>query len=210
MRIVIAILLCFVIKTSLAQQYNGVNVTRIRGKQYQGTVEKPSFHRFAIGVNLPRSMNFEGDGSWYRSEPAEQYYKMEIPGIQAEYAYHWNRYAFVVRAMYEQAIREAKNAPKGQSGGDLHMNQFTYSFGGLYKWMYREQLQLYSGFTIGSAVQSVNMNTGLAIKQKSRQGFGSIQVIALGINYKFSNFGIFGELGYGTKGLANLGAFYNI
>lgn len=203
------ILLFSAIKMScFAQQYSGVNVTRIKGKYYEGEVEKPTFHRFALGVNLPRSMNYLGDKTFYWKNTDSLHYTVSIPGIQFDYSYEKGRWAIHGRIMFERMLVNKK-----QFGDARYIEQFTYGVGVTYKWVYKKHLQFYSGATVGFSIQNWPdgaLSTNPTISSRSSYGFGSIQLIALGINYKFSNFGIFGELGYGKKGLAYFGAFYSI
>lgn len=211
MRILFFIIFVLSGKLLFAQQYSGVNVNRVKGRTYKGDKEFEDYHQFSVGVNLPRSLNYAGDTrkeAWLL-KPAEGYtYNVRIPGIQFEYAYNWQRVAIHVRYMYEK-VEEEVNTAQLQSYNVVDQN--TYSVGIHYKWLYRDKLRLYSGITLGSSVQKIRetpVNNGY--QSTSRVGYGSIQVIALGIHYKFSNFGIFGEAGYGTKGLVYTGVFYSI
>lgn len=211
MRLILIILFFFSGKLLFAQQYSGVNVNRIKGRTYKGAMEFEPYHQFSMGVNLPRSFNYAGDAddeSW-RHKPVKGYaYRVLIPGLQFEYAYNWQRIAIHVRYMYEK-VEERVNTAQLQSYSIV--DQSTYGVGMHYKWLYRDKLRLYSGITLGSSVQKIRENVASnGYDISSRVGYGSIQVIALGINYKFSNFGLFGEAGYGTKGLIYAGAFYTI
>ncbi|OJV55272.1 MAG: hypothetical protein BGO31_20250 [Bacteroidetes bacterium 43-16] len=206
MRLILIILFFCSGKLLFAQQYSGVNVNRIKGRTYKGATEFESYHQFSLGINLPRSLNYSGDVAW-ALKPAKGYrYKVLVPGIQGEYAYNWQRIAIHFRFMYE---RVEERLVKGNEILISDFDQNTYGIGMHYKWLYRARLRLYSGITLGSSIQWVrgpdyNNNFG------SKSGYGSIQLIALGINYKFSNFGLFGEVGYGKKGLIYAGAFYTI
>lgn len=191
-----------------AQQYSGVNVNRIKGKIYKGATEFEQYHQLSFGLNLPRSLNYAGDESW-AVKPIKGYvYHVRVPGLQFEYAYNWQRIAIHVRYMYEK-VEEQVNTARLQSYNVV--DQSTYGVGMHYKWLYRDKLRLYSGITLGSSVQKIRETpVSNGYQSISRVGYGSIQLIALGIHYKFSNFGIFGEAGYGTKGLVYAGAFYSI
>lgn len=195
---------------TLAQQYNGVNVNRIKGTRTKATKEREAYHQFSLGINLPRSMNLPGDGLWYRTSATHVPAQINVPGIQLAYTYNWGLVAVTARAMFEQFnIMYSPTATNG-SGARSLLNQYTYSLGALYHWLSLGNLQMYSGATIGTALQRQNSNSGQNIPGEVRQGLGSVQLIAAGVNYKFSNFGIFGELGYGSKGLAYIGAFYRL
>ena len=192
----------------LAQQYSGVNVNRIKGKMYKDATAFEEYHQFSAGINLVRSLNYAGDVAWGLKPDKGYAYRVAIPGMQFEYAYNWQRIAIHLRYLYEK-VEERVNTPQLQ--GHNSVDQSTYGLGVHYKWLYRDHLRLYSGITLGSSVQKVQERvTGNGYSSTSRTGYGSIQLIALGIQYKFSNFGLFGEAGYGTKGLVYAGAFYSI
>lgn len=206
MRIIFLLIFALSGKLLFAQQYSGVNVNRIKGRTYKGDKEFDSYHQFSVGINLPRSLNYEGDAEWTWRAAKDYSYNVLIPGIQGEYAYNWQRVAVHFRFMYERVEEELV---KDNETITSRLDQNTYGFGMHYKWLYREKLRLYSGITLGYSIQwkrGLNYNDNLG----SRNGYGSIQLIALGIHYKFSNFGIFGEAGYGTKGLVYTGVFYSI
>lgn len=191
-----------------AQQYSGVNVNRIKGRVYKAETGFEQYHQLSAGVNLVRSLNYAGDVAW-SLKPAKGYtYRVVIPGTQFEYAYNWQRIAIHLRYLYEK-VEEQVNTPQLQ--GRSSVDQSTYGLGMHYKWLYRDHLRLYSGITLGSSVQKVRERiSGNGYSNTSRTGYGSIQLIALGIQYKFSNFGLFGEAGYGKKGLVYAGVFYSI
>lgn len=195
-------------KVLFAQQYSGVNVNRIKGRIYKGEQEFEQYHQLSAGINLIRSLNYDGDIAW-SLRPAKGYtYRVVIPGMQFEYAYNWQRIAIHLRYLYEK-VEGRVNTPHLQA--IYRVDQSTYGLGMHYKWLYRDHLRLYSGITLGSSVQKVRETiNGNGYTNTSRVGYGSIQLIALGIQYKFSNFGLFGEAGYGTKGLVYAGAFYSI
>lgn len=195
-------------KLLFAQQYSGVNVNRIKGRMYKGAADFEQYHQFSAGLNLMRSLNYAGDVAWGLKPYKGYAYRVIIPGMQFEYAYNWQRIAIHLRYLYEK-VEEQVNTPQLQ--GRNSVDQSTYGLGVHYKWLYRDHLRLYSGITLGSSVQKVRERvTGNGYSNTSRTGYGSIQLIALGIQYKFSNFGLFGEAGYGTKGLVYAGAFYSI
>ncbi len=191
-----------------AQQYSGVNVNRIKGKVYKGATAFEQYHQFSAGVNLIRSLNYSGDVAW-NLRPLKGYtYRVVIPGMQFEYAYNWQRIAIHLRYLYEK-VEERVNTSALQ--GRSYVDQSTYGLGVHYKWLYGDRLRLYSGLTLGSSVQKVRESSaGNGYSNVSWTGYGSIQLIALGIQYKFSNFGLFGEAGYGKKGLFYAGVFYSI
>lgn len=195
---------------SLAQQYNGVNVTRIKGTKQRATKTLEAYHQFSLGVNLPRSMNLPGDKLWYGRNNTHVPHLISIPGIQVAYTYNWGRLAVTARAMYEQFNIAPTSPPPNEPISKRRLERYTYSLGALYHWLSTGDLQMYSGATIGTALQTENDKGGHGTSTDIRQGLGSFQLIVAGINYKFSNFGIFGELGYGTKGLAYIGAFYRL
>lgn len=208
MRSIFLIVFALLSKGVFAQQYSGVNVNRIKGRTYKGAKEFEAYHQLSIGINLPRSLNYSGDMSW-ALKPVKGYtYTILVPGIQFEYAYNWQRIAIHLRYMYEK-VEEVVITAREQANNNI--DQSTYGLGVHYKWLYRDKLRLYSGITLGSSVQKIQQNVASkGYDINSRIGYGSIQVIALGIHYKFSNFGIFGEAGYGTKGLVYAGLFYSI
>lgn len=208
MRIIFLILGALLSNLAFAQQYSGVNVNRIKGRMYKAATEFEQYHQFSAGVNLMRSLNYAGDVAW-SLKPVKGYaYRVVIPGMQFEYAYNWQRIAIHLRYLYEK-VEEQVNKPQLQ--GRSSVDQSTYGLGMHYKWLYRDRLRLFSGITLGSSVQKVRESAASnGYSNTSRTGYGSIQLIALGIHYKFSNFGLFGELGYGKKGLLYAGAFYSI
>lgn len=195
------------IMTCIAQQYEGVQVKKIKGSSFKPELNLIDYHEFSLSVNYPRSMNFPGDKFWYRTVPSDIYFKMEIPPIQVGYSYNWQRWRINVNMVYEQVIVAATNK---QYSSNLHVDQYSYYFGIAYKWMIKEKVQLYSGVQMGTALRKVNRNGNNYNLDFLQEGLGSIQIIALGISYKFSKFGLFSEFGYGTKGLANAGFYYCI
>ncbi|RYD99424.1 MAG: hypothetical protein EOP54_04180 [Sphingobacteriales bacterium] len=208
MRIIFLILGALFSNLVFAQQYSGVNVNRIKGRMYKAATEFEPYHQFSAGVNLMRSLNYSGDVAWGLKPDKGYAYRVVIPGMQFEYAYNWQRIAIHLRYMYEK-VEEQVNTPQLQER--RRVDQSTYGLGVHYKWLYRDKLRLYSGITLGSSVQKTRENVvHNGYQSTSRAGYGSIQLIALGINYKFSNFGLFGEAGYGKKGLVYAGVFYSI
>lgn len=206
MKIIFLILGTLFSNLLFAQRYSGVNVNSIKGKKYKDETGFQTYHQFSLGINLPRSLNYAGDAAWPWKLFKGYSYKVIVPGIQVEYAYNWQRIAIHLRYMYEK-VDEQVNTLREQVRNKLH--QSTYGLGVHYKWLYQDKLRLYSGITLGSSIQKVWEN-GSGYNSTSSTGYGSIQLIALGIHYKLSNFGLFGELGYGKKGLLYAGAFYSI
>lgn len=209
MRNIFLLIFTFLGNLVFAQQYSGVNVNRIKGRMYKSAADFEQYHQFSLGFNLPRSLNYAGDtgGEAWLLKPAKGYtYRVLIPGIQGEYAYNWQRVAVHFRFMYER-VEERVVRDNETVTSDLDQN--TYGIGMHYKWLYRDKLRLYSGITLGYSVQWYG-GSSYTNNLTSKSGYGSIQLIALGIQYKFSKFGLFGEAGYGTKGLVYAGAFYSI
>lgn len=91
-----------------------------------------------------------------------------------------------------------------QKEGKLTSNIFTVAAEGNYKYISGPMLQLYSGVGLGLSVVQQKLTKNDNTSEKASKSQFAYNITGLGVRYGKA-FGVYAEVGYGYKGVANVG-----
>lgn len=113
----------------------------------------------------------------------------------------------IAGATFAYEVRNQDVYENGNKIGDLSSRYTTFSFDLFYHYIDKEFFQMYSGIGLAYTTHYADYTTSSDEIEDSNDGYFNFQVTGVGFRVGKA-FAFFTELGFGFKGLANLGLSY--
>ncbi|HTO16227.1 MAG TPA: hypothetical protein VLZ83_10665 [Edaphocola sp.] len=203
---ILIIFLSGLVFQSYGQKYKngGVSIINAKGENW----ETP-YHKIQLGINLPASMTSRQNTWYWEKRDSFNTGKLAYPSLSLQYAWSSNvNTEFIIHSDYEQ-IRYYNPSQSKQSEHSYHFASLL--LGVNYKWWNNKDLVLYSGLMLGGVygiydvqkedIEDLSINT-----VRDNLFLPTAQLTVLGVNYG-KKFGVFGEIGLGTRGFFTAGVY---
>jgi len=125
--------------------------------------------------------------------------------LYVEYSHYWtNHWRLVVNANYISVKSKLVQKADGQLYGNSHDHYYSLMAGVNYHWIGDAFVELYSGLQIGGSIVNTDQTYVSGDAASDSFLFPAFQVTALGVRIG-KKLGGFAELGFGNKGILNVG-----